>query len=107
MAQDIKKEKVFADGMYFDRNDNAPVYVIGCASFKVAQFIKFLQTHETNAGYVNVDIKQSQKGSYYCELNQWKPIKDKVKEEEKNQEDLNNLGTIEYPEGDSSEEIPF
>ena len=106
MAQ-TKKEKIFADGMYFDKRDQAPAYVVGGVSFKVAEFIQFLQKHETNAGYVNIDIKQSQKGNYYCELNQWKPVKDTVKEEEKNQEDLNNLGTIEYPENDNSEEIPF
>lgn len=105
-----QKEKTFVSGMYFEKKDTAPVYVIGSLSLKVGEVVPFLQLHEKKSGYVNVDIKQAQSGKYYCELNTWIPQKDKVKEEETNQTELNNMGSdkIEYPEEDiNPDDIPF
>jgi len=65
-----QKPKVFADGFSFKRNDNAPEFVVGRQSVKVDEAVAFLQQHQKN-GWVNIDIKQSKKGTYYCELDTW------------------------------------
>ena len=65
-----QKTKVFADGFSFKRRDGAPEFVVGRQSVKVDEAIAFLSKHQKN-GWVNIDIKQSQKGSYYCELDTW------------------------------------
>jgi hypothetical protein len=65
-----QKPKVFADGFSFKKGENAPEWVIGRQSIKVDEAIVFLQTHQKK-GWVNIDIKQSQKGTYYCELDTW------------------------------------
>lgn len=108
-------DKKFAEGIYFQRKSTAPSFVIGGLSVKVVEFSQFIQQNSNNAGYCNLDIKQGKSGKYYVELNQWQPTKDKVKEEEKNQSDLNNWNKkeikdeqIEYPEEDiNPEDIPF
>lgn len=65
-----QKPKVFADGFSFKKGENAPQWVIGRQSIKVDEAIAFLQANEKK-GWVNIDIKQSQKGTYYCELDTW------------------------------------
>jgi len=65
-----KKDKVFADGIIFKRNDNAPSFAIGKLSFKVEDAIKFLQANEKK-GWVNLNINQSQQGKYYIEVDTW------------------------------------
>jgi len=65
-----QKPKVFADGFSFKRNEKAPEFVIGRLSMKVDEAKSFLEANSKN-GWVNVDIKQSQKGTYYCELDTW------------------------------------
>ncbi len=73
-----KQKKIFADGFRFELpspelKQKAP-WIKGKLSVKVAEAIKFLQEHESNAGWVNIDMKLSEKtGKIYLELNQWKP----------------------------------
>ena len=67
-----KQEKVFANGILFKRNENAPEFIVGSLSLKVEEAIIFLQENQKN-GWVNIDIKQSQGGKYYCELDTWQP----------------------------------
>lgn len=101
-------DKIFTEGIWFQKRDNAPSYVIGSLSIKVPDLIPFLNRHQNNAGYVNVDIKMGQSGKYYIELNTWKPTKDTAKEEVNNQENLNNMDRVEYPSEDiNPEDIPF
>ena len=50
-----RPDPIFADGMSFKRNPNAPDYVIGQMSFKVEDAINFLKARSKN-GWVNVDI---------------------------------------------------
>ena len=64
-------DKKFANGIIFKRNDNAPEYVIGKLSIAKESFQEFLDTQPD--GWVNLDIKKSQKGTYYIEVNTWKP----------------------------------
>ena len=65
-----QKPKVFADGFSFKRQENAPEWVIGRQSVKVDEAVEFLKTHQKN-GWVNIDVKQSKAGGYYCELDTW------------------------------------
>ena len=67
-----QKEKVFADGFIFKRKENAPEFVVGSQSINVNDAIAFLQANQKN-GWVNLDIKQSKNGKYYCELDTWQP----------------------------------
>ena len=65
-----QQEKIFADGFSFKRREEAPAFVIGRQSIKVEEAIAFLKANVKN-GWVNIDIKQSKGGSYYCELDTW------------------------------------
>lgn len=65
-------QKVFADGFIFKRRDNAPDFVIGSISVKVEEAIKFLEDNVDN-GWVNLNVKRSQSGKAYIELDTWKP----------------------------------
>jgi len=67
-----QKEKIFTEGMIVKKNDNAPDFVIGNLSVKVDDFKKFLDKHAKN-GWVNIDLKKSQGGKYYGEINSWEP----------------------------------
>lgn len=76
-----KQEKIWADGLRFElpnevTKEKAP-WIKGKISVKVPEFIAFIKKYENNAGYVNIDLKKSEKGTYYLELNNWKP-KEKI-----------------------------
>lgn len=70
----MAEEKIFADGFLFKRNDNAPEFVVGSQSIKVEEAVAFLKANAKN-GWVNLSIKQSKGGNYYCELDTWEPKK--------------------------------
>lgn len=80
------KEKVFAQGILFDKpsditKEKAP-WIKGKISVKVPDFIVFLNKYQNNAGYVNIDLKKSDKtGNYYLELNNYKKPEQKVVED--------------------------
>jgi hypothetical protein len=65
-------EKVFADGFLFKRNEKAPDFVVGSISVKVEEAIAFLKQHNKN-GWVNLQVKNSQAGKYYIELDTFEP----------------------------------
>ena len=68
-----KPDPVFADGFIFKRpREGAPEFVKGALSLKVDEAIAFLQKHN-NAGWVNLDLNNSQGGKLYLQLNDWKP----------------------------------
>lgn len=82
--EENKPQPVFADGMIFKKpREGAPDFVKGSLSFKVEEAIAFLTKHNNN-GWVNVDLKKSQKGTLYLQLNDWKP--------EKKEEDNMDIG---------------
>jgi hypothetical protein len=69
-------DKIFADGFRFERpREGAPEFVKGKLSIKVPEAVAFLQLHQTNAGWVNLDLKKSKKGTLYLELNTFSPKK--------------------------------
>ena len=68
----MAQEKIFADGFILKRRDNAPDFVLGSLSVKLEEALPFLNSNQKN-GWVNVDIKQSQNGKYYMQLDTWEP----------------------------------
>jgi len=68
-----KPDPVFADGFIFKRpREGAAEFVKGALSIKVGEAIAFLQKHNSG-GWVNLDLKNSQGGKLYLQLNDWKP----------------------------------
>ncbi len=69
----MDSDKIFSEGITFTPpHANAPKFVIGKISVSVEQFITFLNDYKNDKGWVNLDLKHSQKGKYYFELNTWK-----------------------------------
>lgn len=68
----MSDEKTFVDGMIVKRHDNAPDFVICNLSLKGKELVEFMRQHQ-NDGWVNVQIKRSQGGKLYAELDTWKP----------------------------------
>jgi hypothetical protein len=89
----MSNETIFADGFIFKRKENAPDFVVGSQSIKVEEAIAFLQANQKN-GWVNLDIKQSKGGKYYCQLDTWQP---KPKSEKKDVMEVINNSTEEMP----------
>lgn len=84
-----KKEKVWADGFRFEKpTEGSPEWLKGRISVKVPEAIPFLEKHQNNAGWVNIDLKKSAKGVLYLELNTWQPPK---KEDIKKEDDENGF----------------
>lgn len=79
-------DKIFVDGFRFERpREGSPEFVKGKLSIKVPEAIAFLTLHQTNAGWVNIDLKKSKKGTLYLELNTFspkKPEEDKIDEKD-------------------------
>ena len=70
-------DKTFAEGIYWRApHQKAPDFIHGTLSFKVAEVVAFLEMHENDAGYVNVVMKESKKGTVYFELDLWQPNQD-------------------------------
>jgi len=97
----MSTEKIFADGMNFYQNDNAPEFIIGDMEFKVEEAIAFLMKHVKANGKCRVTAKISKGGNIYCELNTWEP---KKKEEESVAEESVAEESFEDEEG---EDLPF
>ena len=76
----MNKEVKFAEGFIVKRNETAPDFVLCSISFKVDEATGFLKTNAKN-GWVNVDIKRSQSGKFYGQLNEWQPDQKKTKAE--------------------------
>ena len=107
----MENNKQFAEGVWFEKRQGSPDFVIGSLNVKVPDFIPFLEKHRNNAGYVHLDIKMAKSGKPYIELNLWKPTKDVANVEEENQAKLNNFVNeplIDPADGrDLSGEFPF
>lgn len=79
----------FVNGLIVKKpHENAPDFIIGKLSFKVDEFIDTLKEHNNN-GWFNVEIKESKKGSYYAEIDNWKPNQEpQTKDESQDDSDL-------------------
>lgn len=83
-------DKIFADGLIFREEENAPDWVIGKISVKTNDFIAFLNEHQNENGWLNLSVKRSRSGKAYTELDTWKP--DNVAENAKKADPLDDPG---------------
>lgn len=71
----MSQEKKFAEGV-FVKEKTFDWGTITQHSYKVDEFVKFLQANANDKGYVNVDFKKSKDGSkIYGEVNTFEPKK--------------------------------
>ncbi|MGV8130553.1 MAG: hypothetical protein ACP5N7_00455 [Candidatus Pacearchaeota archaeon] len=93
-------QKEFPSGIRFtDPHPKAPSFIMGKVSFKVDEFIQYLQEKADN-GWVNLILKESQKGTKYFELDTWKPgTTEKYKPQEKvdNHMAYGQVAKVSYP----------
>jgi len=66
-------DPIFVDGMIVKKNERQPDYVIGKLSLRTAQLIQWMQSHDDGSGWINVELKTSQNGKHYAQLDTWKP----------------------------------
>lgn len=64
-----------ANGFFFEKpSAQAPAFVKGRVSIKVAEAITMLQAKQNNAGYVNLDLLESKDGQkQYFTINDYQP----------------------------------
>jgi hypothetical protein len=75
------KDRVYAPGMNWKQpNESAPEFIKAKVGIKVfeedgkeGEFIKFLKDNAKKDGWVNFEMKLSQDGRYYFELDTWEP----------------------------------
>lgn len=71
-------DKIFAEGIYFDRNEKAPEWVIGRLGINRDKAIAWLlEQPVSDRGYLNLNIARSKNGKAYVELDTWKPSGDR------------------------------
>lgn len=76
-------DKIFADGFRFDKpREGAPTFVKGRLSIKSPEAISFIKKY-AQGGWVNLDLKLSQGGKLYLELNTFKKTESTLTEEQK------------------------
>jgi hypothetical protein len=83
-------DKIFADGFIFKRSEKAPDFVVGSISVKVEDAVAFLKKHDKN-GWVNMQIKNSQGGKYYMELDTFEPKQQGQPQAPVQKEEVNDL----------------
>jgi hypothetical protein len=81
--------------------DGSPDFVKMGISIKVAEFQEFLSTKQTE--WINLDVKTSKEGKFYCEVNNWKPDASKAKYGEKKTDGLVKKAFVD----DKVEDIPW
>jgi hypothetical protein len=71
-------DKIFAEGAYFERRENAPEFVVGRLGIDVRRFVAWLEKQPVSEkGYLNLNIAQGRNGKHYVELDTWKPTQSK------------------------------
>jgi hypothetical protein len=96
-----KTEKVFASGIYFkEPQATAPDWVIGGLSMNAENAIQFINEHKNADGWVKCNIKRSQGGKSYVELDTWKPT---------NQSPVNDAAASQEPpvNDEQTDDLPF
>lgn len=70
-----QQDKEFAEGIYWDDpSPKAPDFVRGRISIQTKKFHAWLE-ERLDSDYVNLQVKESQKGNLYIEVDHWKPSK--------------------------------
>ena len=57
-------------------SDNTPDFIKAKVSIKADEAIEFINANRNAAGYINLDLKESQAGNLYFALNNWAPDPD-------------------------------
>ena len=74
------KDRVYAPAMNWSApKDEAPEFIKAKVGIKVDEFITFLKENAKPSGWINFEMKESQDGRYYFELDTSEP---KAKDEE-------------------------
>jgi hypothetical protein len=74
------KDRVYAPAMNWAApKPEAPDFIKAKVGIKVEEFVAFLQENAKPSGWINFEMKESQDGRYYFELDMWEP---KAKEDE-------------------------
>ena len=69
-----QKDGVFAPAMNWSQpREGAPDFVKAKLGIKTDEFITFLKENAKPSGWINFEMKQSQDGRYYFELDTWEP----------------------------------
>lgn len=105
-----KPEPIFADGIMFTRPpEGSPTWIKGKVSINVSKFNDFLKSQIPNVsakGWLNLDLKESKKGSLYFQVNTWKSPETKNVEELK--KDISNITSKGHGgEVINGDDIPF
>lgn len=89
-------EKVFVNGLIVKApHEKAPDFIKANLSIKREELIEWLNSRQGD--WVNVDIKESQGGKWYAEVNDWKPEEKVGGQGERN----------DSPEGGEPDDLPF
>jgi len=68
----MSDEKIFANGFIAKRRDNAPDFVLCDLSVNVESARETFKNHTKN-GWLNLQVKRSQGGKIYVEVDTWEP----------------------------------
>lgn len=68
----MSDEKIFVDGMIVKRHEKAPDFVICNLALKGKELVEFMRQHQKD-GWVNIQVKRSQGGKLYAELDTFEP----------------------------------
>jgi len=88
----MSDDRDFVNGMIIKKpNDNAPEWVKAKMSIKLDDFKSwiggFVKANPDDE-WINIDIKESQKGTLYAERDTWKPEKKAAAPQAKSDEDI-------------------
>ena len=96
-------DKIFADGVYITRKDNAPDFVIASVGVNVDKFIKQLQELRNERGYVNYQIlKNKNDNGYHMSVDTWQP-----QQQSQSAPAQSEPTPPPVPDGEFNDDIPF
>ena len=76
------KDRVYAPAMNWSvPRDGAPDFIKAKVGIKVDEFVAFLEENKKESGWINFEMKESQDGRYYFELDTWEPKPQKEEED--------------------------
>jgi hypothetical protein len=71
---DNKEELIFAEGLYFSKpNPNGPKSIKARIGINVATFGPIAKKYEKKNGFIDIDIRWSEKGKFYATVNTFEP----------------------------------
>lgn len=103
----MEEKKQFVSGIAFYKpNEKAPKWVICKGKIIKKDLLAWLETQDD---VIRIDIKESKKGTYYADIDNYKPaVKEEVAPAEYAQvPEPKNVDNLEYGEVINAEDIPF